>query len=238
MIQFYAPEIEEAGALPESESGHCCRVLRKKEGDEILVTDGRGNRFKAVITDASPKKTLLEIVGREHIGSHWGARFVLAVAPTKNADRMEWLAEKAVEMGVDEIVLLRCAHSERKVMKTERLGKIVVSAMNQSLKTNLPLLRGPVAFDEFIGENKGSDRFMGYCSDEVERKILSRECKAGKDTVVLIGPEGDFSPEEVKKAMEAGFIPVSFGESRLRTETAALFALQTLHTIAQLNLTQ
>lgn len=235
MIQFYAPEIETNSVLPEIESGHCCRVLRKKEGDTIAVCDGKGHRYTAEITFAHPKHTTLSIIDKTEIQTHWGAKFILAVAPTKNSDRMEWLVEKATEMGVDEIVLLRCAHSERKAMKTERLEKIIVSAMNQSLKATLPKLSGPVDFRDFINSRTETQKFMGYCDPTVPRTSLAKESKPATDTVILIGPEGDFSPEEVQAAIEKGFIPVTFGESRLRTETAALFALQTLHTINILN---
>lgn len=235
MIQFYAPDIEATGMLPEDESAHCCRVLRHKPGDEIAVVDGKGNRFRCTITDANPKRTAVEISDRECIREHWGCRICLAVAPTKNSDRMEWLLEKATEIGVDEIVLLKCEHSERKAIKTERLRKILVSAMKQSLKAKLPVLGEVVSIKDFLKECREGQRFFGYCDDNTPRKNFAKECHAATDTTIMIGPEGDFSPTEVKRALEAGFEAVTFGRSRMRTETAALFAVGTVHIINQTN---
>ena len=194
MIQFFAPDIENDGLLPEEESAHCVRVLRHKSGDRIHVTDGKGKRFLCEIDEADARHTRVRIISDEILLPHWGCRITLAVAPTKNSDRMEWLFEKAVEIGVDEIVLLRCEHSERKNVNLQRLRRILVSAMKQSLKTSLP--------------------------------------------VVKIGRDGDFSPAVVGISLEAGFIPVSFGERRLRTETAALFALGIVHTVNQISQTR
>lgn len=144
MIQFYAPDIEETGQLPETESGHCCRVLRMKEGDHIFVTDGKGHRHECIILDAHPKHTSVEILTTTEIGPWWGFRLELCVAPSKNMDRMEWLVEKAVEIGCDRIVLMKCGRSERKTVRTDRLEKIAISAMNQSLKTNATEIEGPI----------------------------------------------------------------------------------------------
>lgn len=234
MIQFYAPDIEATGILPESDSGHCCRVLRMKEGDEVFVVDGRGHRFRCVITEAHPKHTALEIIEKERVAKPWNFNLTLALAPTKNSDRMEWLLEKAVEMGVDRVVLLKCMRSERKVMKIERLEKVMVSAMKQSLKATLPGLVEMTDFKNFVSEVGDAQKFFGYCSADYPRKEFAKECRAGKDVVVMIGPEGDFSPEEVGMAVGNGFVPVTFGESRLRTETAALFAVAATHVINQM----
>lgn len=237
MIQFYAPDIERDKSLPESDSGHCCRVLRLKEGDAIHVTDGKGHRFRCIIQEAHPKRTMVEIVGREDIPKQWDGSLTIAVAPTKHMDRMEWMLEKAVEMGVDKVVLLRCQRSERKVTNTERLSKVMVSAMKQSLKGVLPELTGIVGFKEFLKEVSDKDcmKFFGYCGEGFERKEFAKECHPGADTVIMIGPEGDFTPEEVEEATAAGFVPVTFGESRLRTETAALYGVAAFHVIDQLN---
>lgn len=234
MIQFYAPQILETGILPESDSAHCCRVLRMKEGDEVYVVDGKGTRYRCIIIEAHPRHTALEVVSQEEVPSHWGVRITLAVAPTKSADRMEWLLEKAVEIGVDKVVLLRCRRSERKGMKLERLEKVMVSAMKQSLKGVLPELTEVSDLDRFVASvPDGCQKFMGYCSADYPRKEFAKEYSAGKDVVVMIGPEGDFAPEEVDSAVAHGFVPVTFGESRLRTETAALFGVTAVHVINQ-----
>ncbi len=230
MIQFYAPEIESTGTLPETESGHCCRVLRMKEGDHIFVTDGKGHRFECVILDANPKHTAVEILTTETISPWWGFRLQLCVAPSKNADRMEWLVEKAVEIGVDKIILLKCSRSERKVLRTDRLEKIAVSAMNQSLKTNKPVIEGPIPFKDVVVDDFSGFKCLGYCDDAYPLRSFSKEY-AGGDVRILIGPEGDFTPEEVALAVERGYIPVTFGGSRLRLETAALYAAVAAHVI-------
>lgn len=233
MIQFYTPDIETTGEMPEEEAGHALRVLRMKEGDELFSTDGRGHRFRSRIASASKKGIILEVLEKEEIPNHWPAPIDICVAPTKNADRIEWFVEKAVEIGVDRITLLTTAHSERRKVNIARLEKIAVSAMKQSLKTVKPGIVGPVTFRELMETAFDGDSFMGYCAEDVERVPLACRCSAGIPTRILIGPEGDFSPVEAKAALEAGVIPVTFGDSRLRTETAALFALQTVHVVNQ-----
>lgn len=236
MIQFYAPDIESTGILPESDSAHCCRVLRMKEGDEVYVVDGKGKRFRCTIVEAHPKHTALEIMSAEELPPHWGVKITLAIAPTKNADRMEWLLEKIVEIGIDEIILLKCEHSERKVMKTERLEKVMVSAMKQSLKGVLPRLNGILSLKDFLKEApEGPQKVMGYCDAAYPRMDFSHFCEAGRDIIIMIGPEGDFSPQEVELAVKSGFVPVTFGESRLRTETAALYGVTATHVLNQLH---
>lgn len=240
MIRFYAPDIETDNSLPEMESGHCCRVLRMKEGDTIHAVDGKGFAYECIITDANPKKTELDIISRSEEKRHWKPQITLAVAPTKNIDRMEWLLEKAVEIGIDRIIFLKCARSERKDVKTDRLNKILVSAMKQSMKATLPEFCGMKTFKEFIMDlstNKDQGiKIMGYCSEEFPRKELVNVYEAGKNVTLLIGPEGDFSPEEVDLSVKAGFIPATFGNTRLRTETAALYALAAIHVINDLRI--
>lgn len=233
MIQFYAPGIAEEPRLPEAESLHCARVLRMKEGDALTATDGKGRRYDCVITSAHPKHVELEVVGSREIAPHWGAPVELIVAPTKNSERMEWLIEKAVEIGVDRITLISSRHSERRRINTERLRKIMVSAMNQSLKTVLPELRGPLPLADVFAERTEGESFIAYCADDVPRTSFASRCPAAAPVRILIGPEGDFSPEEASEALGLGFVPVTFGDSRLRTETAALFALQTVHIVRQ-----
>lgn len=238
MIEFYAPEIETELCLPEEESGHCLRVLRHRAGDEIYAVDGKGHRFLCRLTDEHKKRVAVEIIKTTTIPTHWQGRIILAVAPTKNSDRIEWLTEKAVEIGVSEIVLLRCDRSERKGIKTERLRKIMVSAMKQSLKAELPIISEEVKVKDFLkGLPAGCNSFIAYCGEECERHLLSEklfELSPDSDIALMTGPEGDFSPAEISAALEADVIPVSLGDTRLRTETATLFGLSQIHTIKQL----
>ena len=234
MIQFYAPDIEQSGILPETESAHCVRVLRLREGDNVIVTDGKGHRFECEIKEAHSIRTSVIIKKRIEVESERNYRITLAVAPTKNADRIEWLVEKAVELGIDSFALLKCTHSERKVMKTERLYKLMVSAMKQSLGVRLPELIELTDFHEFISEAPGdSQLYFGYCSSEYPRKDFAKEYTPGRDVLIMIGPEGDFTLEEVENAVKAGFVPVTFGEKRLRTETAGVYAVSAVHAINQ-----
>ena len=235
MIQFYAPDIKETLQLPESDSQHCVRVLRMKAGDRISVVDGKGCRYVCQIVDAHSKHTYLSIVEEEYIENHWKEKICLAVAPTKNVDRMEWLFEKATEIGVDSIIPVKCSHSERKELKTDRLNKILVSAMKQSLKTILPELLEMQKIEDVIKAPFEGQKFIAYCDDNIEKKDFVSEYKPGENVFILIGPEGDFSPEEVRLAIDNGFVPVTLGKSRLRTETAALFAVASVHTINQAN---
>lgn len=234
MIQFFAPDIQATGILPADESRHCSKVLRHRAGDEICVIDGMGNRFVCRILDPDPRSTQVEIISSEHIEEHWQPKITLAVAPTKNIDRMEWMTEKAVEIGINRIVPILCEHSERKVIKNERLVNIAVSAMKQSLKSTLPEIRSLTPFGDFLKEFgilglPSAQHFMGYCDAKYPRLPLAAEYKAPSDVVLMIGPEGDFSPSEVEAAVKAGFIPTTFGDSRLRTETACIVALDTIH---------
>lgn len=238
MHRFFAPDIASTHALPEEESRHCVRVLRLVEGDEVEVIDGQGTLYRCRITMAHNKHCALEIVSQEQCKPHWGASITLAVAPTKNLDRIEWMTEKCTEMGIDRIVPLLCRHSERKVLKTERLHKILVSAMKQSLKAQLPRLDELTPIKALIEEDFQGQRFIAYCDESLpreQRKSLAQVYDPTRDAVVMIGPEGDFDLQEVKDALDAGFVPVTLGDSRLRTETAALMAVSSMHTIKMLN---
>lgn len=235
MIQFYAPDIEVNNALGPEDSAHCARVLRKQPGDIIEVTDGKGHRFECRIMLCSPKKVEVEIISRQDIAKTWEGVIELWVAPTKNMDRMEWLVEKGVEIGVDRIVPMVCRRSERKVIKTERLLKIAVSAMKQSLKATLPEICEARSFKEMLADTFGGRTVMGYCSPEIERKSFASEYRRGENIRILIGPEGDFSPEEVEGALGSGVVPVTFGNERLRTETAALAAIHIPHVIQEIS---
>ena len=229
---FYSNDISgDLVRLNAEESGHCVRVLRHRVGDEIAVMDGAGTLLWCRLIDASPKEAVAEVVRREPgFGSH-PYRLTLAVCPTKNMDRYEWMAEKATEVGVDVIAPVIGERSERKVCKTERLERIVLSAAKQSLKAAVPEVAEPVSVLDFIaGAPESSLKLIAYCF-EGEKVSIAQALAASQltDVVVLIGPEGDFSPKEVAAAVRAGFKPVHLGSSRLRTETAALTAAEAVY---------
>lgn len=218
--------------LPEEEAGHCIRVLRLSEGDEILLTDGNGCFYKAAISRAHPKHCEVSILESWQQPALWNFRLHIAVAPTKNMDRMEWFAEKSTEIGIDAITCLNCRFSERREVKPARLEKILVSAMKQSQKATLPRLTGMTDFKAFVKQPFDGRKFIAHCEEE-EKKLLKQIYRPGENALILIGPEGDFSPEEIELALQQGFEPISLGESRLRTETAALVACHTIHVLNQ-----
>jgi len=205
-----------------------------KQGDEIFVTDGKGYRYSCTIIDPNPKHVYLNINSKEFIPNHWNEQITIAIAPTKNMDRMEWFAEKSTEIGINAIIPIKCSHSERKELKIERINKILVSATKQSLKTTIPQLSEMIKFAEFVKQPFDGQKFIAYCDESIEKKNFIKEYIASNNVLILIGPEGDFTPEEVSLAIENGFIPVTFGNSRLRTETAALFAVAAIQTLNQL----
>lgn len=216
-------------ALPESEARHCVQVLRHKVGDHIHFIDGQGGFYEGKITEAGKKTCLLKVISHKENYGKRPYRVHLAVAPTKNISRMEWLLEKATEIGLDTFTPLLCSHSERRVLKLERLEKIVLSATKQSVKAYLPEFSPLTRFDEFLAATAtDTDRFIAYLGEGVKGS-LKQNYKTGKDVCLLIGPEGGFSPQEAEAAVRAGFTPITLGESRLRTETAALVACHTIH---------
>lgn len=227
---FYDPDM--SGELPEEEAKHVVRVLRLKEGDCINLMDGRGVFCEAEITVAANHHCLYRIISRAPQERAWNGNIHLAVAPTKLNDRMEWLVEKATEIGFDRLSLLDCRFSERHAIKTERLSKIILSAVKQSHKAWIPQVDEMESFKDFVTTwglapgkaDDGRQRFICHCYEE-ERPHLSDVLAKGRDAIVMIGPEGDFSMEEVLLAKEYGFRTVSLGKSRLRTETAALVAV-------------
>lgn len=228
MHVFYAPDIAVNPELPEEEAGHCLRVLRLTVGDEIMLTDGKGCFYRAAISAATGKRCQVkvnEVIPQEPF---WKGHLLLAMAPTKNMDRIEWFVEKATEIGFDELSFLNCRFSERKVIKTERIEKIVVSAIKQSLKARKPVVNEMVDFGRFMQREFAGQKFIAHCY-EGEKPLLKDVLQPGEDAVVLIGPEGDFSREEVEKAEAMGFRSISLGKSRLRTETAALVAVHTMN---------
>lgn len=228
MHVFYTPDIDTCPELPEEEAGHCLRVLRLGVGDEVMLTDGKGFFYKAVISAATGKRCQVKVVEKIEQEKFWKGHLHLAMAPTKNMDRIEWFAEKATEIGFDELSFLNCRFSERKVIKTERIEKIVVSAMKQSLKARKPIVNEMTDFAKFMQRDFQGQKFIAHCY-EGEKPLLKEVLKPEEDALVLIGPEGDFSPEEVQKAEALGFQPISLGKSRLRTETAALVAVHMMN---------
>lgn len=237
MIQFFAPDIATDPVLPESDSQHCVRVLRMREGDQVQVVDGAGHRYHCHIAIAHCKRTLLAVDAVETQPRVWPSDIAVAVAPTKHIDRMEWLVEKLVEIGVDRITPLRCARSERRDINAERLRKIAVAAMKQSLKAILPRVDDMTPLGAYLAEQAapGEQRFVGYCDETlVERRLLARAYTPAAPARILIGPEGDFTPDEIRTALDAGYIAVTMGDNRLRTETAALVGCDTIHIVNQL----
>lgn len=226
MHLFYTPGIQpqhEAFILSEEESKHAVRVLRLAAGQQLRLVDGNGGYYSAVITDAHPKRTVLEILA---VSTAYGKRpyhLHIAIAPTKNIDRVEWFVEKATEMGVDEITPIICDHSERKDVKSERLYKVAIAAMKQSQGAYLPKIHPATRFADFLGGNLTGQRFIAHCVDG-EKPYLIDAMQPGGSAVILIGPEGDFSATEIQRAIEADYRDVTLGNTRLRTETAALMA--------------
>ena len=224
MQLFYVPNISGAEVvLDETESKHAIRVLRLTTGTQVQIIDGKGGFYEAEITDANQKKCRLLIVKSTKEFGKKDFHLHIAIAPTKNNDRFEWFLEKATEIGIDEITPLLTSHSERKTINNERFEKILVSAMKQSLKAYLPKLNNLTSIKELIATNKTENRFIAYC-DDIQKTHLKDLAEKGKDTLILIGPEGDFGPEEIHMAIENGFKVVSLGEARLRTETAGIVA--------------
>ncbi len=229
MQLFYTPDIQGLNyRLNNEESKHCVKVLRLKEGDLVHLIDGRGSLYEAKITDANHKACALQIVGEIQKYGKRNFRITIAIAPTKNMDRLEWFLEKATEIGVDQIIPIICHHSERKEVKLERMEKVVVAAMKQSYKAYMPVLMEAMPFKELLKLPFSGARFIAHC-EEGEKKLLKNQINPKEDVMILIGPEGDFSKEEIDQAIAAGFVPVSLGESRLRTETAGVVACHTVH---------
>lgn len=226
MHLFYTPDITPSTPqyfLNEEESKHAVRVLRLEAGSEVQLIDGKGGLYTAQINDAHPKRTILQIT---NVVTEYGKRnhyLHIAIAPTKNLDRLEWFLEKATEIGIDEVSLITCQRSERKEAKTERLNKIITSAIKQSLKAYHPVLNETIAFNKFIQQPFNGQKFIAHC-EESDKVNLKDELQKQGNCLVLIGPEGDFSPAEITAALDSGYKALTLGDSRLRTETAALEA--------------
>lgn len=223
---FYTTDIAHGLArLDEEESRHLLTVLRRSVGAAVSFTDGRGKFYEAEIAEAGKKQAVLRIVSETVAPPERPARLHLAIAPTKNIDRIEWLLEKATEIGVDKITLLHCKRSERTVVRLDRLQKVLVSAMKQSMRATLPELVGPVPFKTFLETSSEPLRCIGWLPEVPPPHLMTFLQGQPRDVVIAIGPEGDFTPDEVDMALGKGFEPVSLGKARLRTETAGLYAV-------------
>lgn len=233
MQLFYQPTLRQTDQqiwFPKQESKHIVKVLRKKMGDKIQVTNGKGTLFTAEITEANSSQCLASIL-KTQTKKKRPYSLHLAVAPTKKNDRFEWFLEKATEIGIDKITPLICTRSERKKIKLERYERVLQSAMKQSLHYRLPILEAPVDFSDFIQQKHKGQCFIAHC-EKTDKKSLKNGIMPQQEYTVLIGPEGDFSSEEISAALKQKFIPISMGNNRLRTETAAIVAC---HTVALCN---
>ncbi len=220
-------------SLPEEESRHCARVLRLRPGDRVALTNGKGLWAHASIEEPHPKSSLVKVIEKkEHVGRR-PFRLHMAVAPTKNIDRFEWFLEKATECGIDEITPVYCENSERRIIKPHRLEKILVAAMKQSLRAYLPKLNPAVELREFLQQPAVANAFIAHCADG-EKQTLTGNYQTGEDVTMLVGPEGDFSPEEIDVATGAGYRAISMGSHRLRTETAAVALCIQINTLNNL----
>ena len=238
---FYDPLLQ--GQLPEDEARHAVKVLRMQAGDEIFLMDGRGSFYRAELTIASNHQCQYRVLETMPQEPEWEGHLHLALAPTKLNDRTEWFAEKATEIGFDELSFLDCQFSERKMIKTDRIDRILVSAIKQSRQARKPVLNEMCAFRQFVNTPRDGDKFICHCYDAsdicegVEKPLLSDVLRKGVSATVMIGPEGDFSVEEVRFAVSCGFQSVSLGRSRLRTETAALVAVHLMQLKNQIPVT-
>lgn len=229
MHLFYTPDIKDKlYYLNETESKHCVRVLRLDVGDEIQLIDGKGGFYNSKIIDANPKKCGIEVIETKHEFGKRNHYLHIAIAPTKNIDRFEWFLEKATEIGIDEITPILCEHSERKVIKPERLEKVIISAVKQSIKAYKPVLNDLMLYSDFIKQSFEGQKLIAHC-EENEKILLKNEYQPRSSAIILIGPEGDFSPSEIELARQNNYKEISLGESRLRTETAGIVACHTIN---------
>lgn len=229
---FYEPDLSgESVLLSEEESKHVVRVLRLSAGDQVELLDGKGTRAVAEVSDDHPKRCVLTLISRSNEPTERNFRLHIAVAPTKNTDRIEWFVEKATEIGIDEITFLECEHSERDTIKIDRIEKVAISAMKQSQQSHLPKINELTSFTDFISSCEAEIKLIAHCVDS-ERKDLRDFSFTNKTVAILIGPEGDFSNDEINLALQSGFQPVIFGKTRLRTETAAVYAVTLVNGIS------
>jgi 16S rRNA (uracil1498-N3)-methyltransferase len=230
MQVFYVTETDGISCvLDETESRHAIRVLRMTRGDVVNITDGTGGLYEGIITDPDPKSCKIKITAAKKEFEKRDYRLHIAISPLKNHDRFEWFVEKSVEIGVDEITPLICHNTEKPGVKSDRINNIIISAMKQSLKAFRPVLNEPEGLNEFICREFSSTKMIAHCSESTDRNGIKDVYSKGSDAVIMIGPEGDFSEDEIMKAIDKGFIPVHLGTSRLRTETAGIAACSAVY---------
>lgn len=236
MQLFYAPEISlPRYTLSEEESKHCVKVLRMRCGDELHITDGRGTMYRCKVVDDNAKHCTVEVVESIPEYEKPEYRLTMAVAPTKNIDRFEWFLEKATEVGVSEVYAIECDHSERRQIKREREEKVITSAVKQSLKAYHPTLHDMTPVRQLMEMPFEGEKYIAHCNSTLgEREYLGSLVKKGENILILIGPEGDFSEEEITFALQNGFKPITLGRERLRTETAAVVAAVVVATMNKL----
>lgn len=229
---FYSKDIESSLSLSENESRHCIKVLRMKIGDNICVTDGQGFFYNCKINQITKSNCFVHIMDKKKWNKPWHNIITLAIAPTKNGERMDWMIEKLVEVGIDRIVFFSSDHSERRIVNIDRLNRVAISAMKQSQKAILPIIESDYTFNDILSifgnyENK----MIAHCMDSHPRIYSPTDLlnKCSGNNIIIVGPEGDFSYLEISKAIEYGFTPITLGESRLRTETAGLYAISWIH---------
>lgn len=234
MQLFYCPDIipDQIYTLGKEESQHLIKVLRQKEGDKVHLTDGLGNLFEAEILEANPKSCILKVISTQEEYNKRDYYLHVAIAPTKNIARIEWFLEKATEMGIDEITPIICQHSERENIKHERLEKIIISAMKQSLKAYMPKLNETTPLLQLIKNSTETHKLIGYCVGE-NRNQIKDIYKPKESVLIVIGPEGDFSEKEVQEALKNNFQTITLGKERLRTETAGLYVVNIIHSLNQ-----
>ena len=234
MNVFYLPDAENGMvSFPEEESKHCVKVLRMQAGDHFCVTDGKGSLYDAELVEAHPKRAVACLSNKRQGYDNRPFMLEIAIAPTKLNERTEWFLEKATEIGIDKVQLFASYHSERRVANVERFRKVMIAAMKQSIKSKLPDIEDVMDFNKLVKQPFDGQKFIAWIDDDVTEHLCDKYEK-GQNAIVLIGPEGDFSPEEVQMAKENGFIPVSLGDARLRTETAAVVACHTIQLINQM----
>jgi 16S rRNA (uracil1498-N3)-methyltransferase len=231
---FYAPGIiGNTYTLDEKESKHLIRVLRMTRGANVRLIDGKGNLYDGIIRDPDQNKCTIDITGKIKDFEKRNYSLHIAISPLKNPERFEWFVEKSVELGIDEITPIICRNTEKSGIKSERVNNLIISAMKQSLKTTKTVLNEPSRFNEFITKDLKGIRMIAHCNETIKRDKISDIYTKNENAIILIGPEGDFSIEEIDSAVESEFFPVHLGPSRLRTETAGIAACHSIYFINQ-----
>jgi 16S rRNA (uracil1498-N3)-methyltransferase len=231
---FYAPDIAgDTYTLDENESKHIIRVLRMSKGSQVSLIDGKGNLYEGIISNPDLKKCTISITEVKKSFEKRNYRLHIAISPLKNPERFEWFIEKSVEIGIDEITPLICRNTEKPGIKPERINNLIVSAMKQSLKATRTILNESCTFNDFLNKNEEGKLMIAHCNSSLKRSKISEIYSRNEDAVILIGPEGDFSKDEIEKATEKAYVPVHLGRSRLRTETAGIAACHSIYYINQ-----